>query len=245
MEPSAIRIAHRDAHLLVVEKPSGLATTTPGDELALTQLVATLDPEAPRLHATSRLDAEVTGLVTFARTREANDALLAARRDGTYRRLYLALVAQAPAPAEGRWEAALAIDPQDKRRRVVVTDPAALPPERRARSAATRYALRASAPAGALLALHPETGRTHQLRVHAAHAGAPLFGDVIYGGPRRLVRDDGRVVTARRVMLHCATLVLPDVARPGATLEVTSAVPEDFASAWWGLGGEPDALDTP
>lgn len=244
LTPADVRVVHRDAHLLVVHKPPGIPTTSPSDdELALTHLVARLDPEAPRLHATSRLDAEVSGLVTFARTRDANAALLAARREGTYRRLYLALVAKAPTPPEGRWQAALAIDPRDARRRVVVEDPGALPAERRAREAATRYEVRAVAPAAALLALHPETGRTHQLRVHAAHAGSPLFGDVMYGGERRLVRDNGRVVTARRVMLHCAALTLPDVQRRGEVLRIVSPVTDDFSAAWVGSGGELGALN--
>ncbi len=90
-EPS-VRVAHRDAALLILEKPSGLPTTSlPGGGEALTDVAVRLDPDAPALHASSRLDAEVTGLVTFARTKAANAALLEARRRGRYGRRYLAL----------------------------------------------------------------------------------------------------------------------------------------------------------
>jgi 23S rRNA-/tRNA-specific pseudouridylate synthase len=88
----------------------------------------------------------------------------------------------------------------------------------------------------ALLYLRPRTGRTHQLRVHASQAGAPLLGDRHYGGPLRVVRPDGRVVSARRVMLHCARLVLPGLAG-GGELVVTAQPPEDMRAVWRALGG--------
>ena len=76
MIPLSIAIVHRDAELLVVNKPSGLPTTSPDGGDCLVARVHELDPDAPRLHPTSRLDAEVSGLVTFARTARATEALL-------------------------------------------------------------------------------------------------------------------------------------------------------------------------
>ncbi len=93
-----------------------------------------------------------------------------------------------------------------------------------------------------LLALEPQTGRTHQLRVHAAAAGAALLGDVRYGGEKRVTLADGRVVTGRRVMLHCERLVLPDVVRGEGTLTLTSPVPADFRQVFLALGGDEGAL---
>ena len=86
-------VVHRDAHLLVVFKPSGMATTAPEDGDCLVRWARDVDTEAQALHPVSRLDAEVSGLVTFARTRLGNQALLAARASGAYRRFYLALAA--------------------------------------------------------------------------------------------------------------------------------------------------------
>jgi len=232
----AVRVVHRDRELLVLEKPAGLPTTSPDDGPSLVALAHELDPSAPRLHPTSRLDSDVTGLVTFARTARATRALTEARASGRYARCYVALVAGVVAEAGGTWTDAIGLDPRDARRRVAVAEGAR---GARVQVAATAWERRSSA--GGVSAIHarPRTGRTHQIRVHAAHAGLPIFGDTAYGGPSRVVLADGRVVTARRVLLHCARLRLPDVERGGdAVLELESPLPEDLVKVWGALGGD-------
>ena len=235
-----IPIIHQDDALLIVAKPSGLPTTAPNRrDDCLVARVAQLDPTAPRLHATSRLDADVTGLVTFARTKAAADVLLAARRAGVYHRRYDALTLSAPAEDEGAWEWAIATHARDKRMRVALIATDTPRGAGAVRDSRTRFRVDARGPLGARLALFPETGRTHQLRVHALAAGAGLFGDRVYRCPTRATCPDGRVITARRVMLHCALLRLPDVAAddPEAPpLEITAAWPTDFRRAADGLG---------
>lgn len=238
----AVEVLHADAELVIVNKPPGLPTTAPREargvrRRCLVDVVAGLDPGAPRLHPTSRLDAPVSGVVTFARTPGATRALLEARRRGAYRRVYLGVAARAPIPGEGSWDWAIDLDPGDRRlRRALGPGDAGRAP----RPALTDYRVAARADAGpALLALRPHTGRTHQLRVHAARAGAPLLGDAAYGGPPRVVLADGRVVTARRVLLHCAAVSVPDVAGGGAPLVVRAPIPGDLATVWAGLGGAP------
>ncbi|MCA9602719.1 MAG: hypothetical protein KC417_11870 [Myxococcales bacterium] len=231
---SDVAVVHRDAHYLIVSKPSGLATTSPDGQRCLASLVHDIDPEAPRLHASSRLDAEVSGLVTFARTERATEELLDARRRGTYRRLYVALAQAAPDPVDGVWEDAIALDSRDLRRRRAVpggTD------RHGAKAARTRYACEPGASPLRWLWLSPHTGSTHQLRVHAAAHGAPLVGDVHYGGPRRVVLDDGRVLLARRTMLHCRMLSLPRL-DGGGELVVGLQPPVDFADLWSRGGGD-------
>ena len=223
-------IVFRDDALLVLSKPSGLPTTSPDEGDCLVKRARALDPDAAQLHPSSRLDAEVTGLVTFARTREANLALLAARKRGAYRRLYLALVTGEP-ETSAHWQGAIAIDPRDPRKRRV--DPSGKP-------AATRATCVARAGAVSLLALRPETGRTHQLRVHAAHASCPILGDRPYGGEKRVTLDNGRVLTARRVMLHCARVELDDAFDVAHRFE--DPPPEDFRSLWMGVGGSMESL---
>ena len=229
-----VSIVHQDEGLLVLYKPSGLATTSPDQSDCLVARAAALDPDAPRLHATSRLDAEVSGLVTFARTKPAADELREARAQGRYHRRYIALTLSLPesmerAP-EGEWTWPISVDPRDKRKRVA----GAGAQEKASRS---RYAVHERLAYGAVLHLFPQTGRTHQLRVHALAAGAPLFGDRVYGGPTRATRADGRVVTARRTMLHCAQLTLPNVSagRAAPPLDLHCAPPRDWVSAYRGL----------
>lgn len=225
-----IELAHDGPHLVVARKPPGVATTAPGGDDSLTRrLEAQL---GAKLHPTSRLDAEVTGLVTYARTKAAIAALSEARRRGEYHREYLALAVAAPDPSEGDWRWSIAIDPKDRRLRVAVEPDGA---GQRLQAAHSRYAVLATTAHAAALRLWPQTGRTHQLRVHAARAGAPLLGDVRYGGPRRIALPDGRVVRAARAMLHCRRLSIPDA--EGGRLELDEPPPEDLAALWARLGG--------
>lgn len=213
-----------------------MATTAPAGGPSLTRTLER--SHAGSLHPTSRLDAEVTGLVTYAKTKRAIAALRSARAEGRYGRGYLALASAAPSPGEGTWSASIAIDPRDPTLRIAVAPGSA---GQRVQAAKTTYRVRAALAQGAALWLTPHTGRTHQLRVHAAHAGVPLLGDPRYGGPKRVVRPDGRVLTARRVMLHCAWLGLPEVEGAG-TIEVAREAPADLAALWTALGGDPSAL---
>jgi RluA family pseudouridine synthase len=235
-ERGPVAVLHCDDQFLVVSKPAGVPTTSPDGRGCLVELVRELDPRAPKLHPSSRLDADVTGVVTFARTEAAIEHLLRARREGRYERGYLALAPRAPEPEAGAWHASLGIDRRDRRRRAVVPDDAT-----GARAAHSRYRTLARTASAALLWLEPLTGRTHQLRVHAAHAGIPLLGDRVYGGSPRVVLADGSVLAARRTMLHCARVRVP-APGGGAVLAFEAPVPGDLAELWRSLGGGPIRL---
>ncbi len=236
-ESVAIEVVHRCEDLLVVLKPSGLATTAPDDGDCLVKRVRLLDPDAPRLHPSSRLDAEVTGMVTFARTKRATLALTEARRRHVYRRLYLALTAVPPAPPSGEVALSIAIAEHDPRQRIIG-------PGKGDKDALTRYQVADRAGDSALLALFPQTGRTHQLRVHMTAIKTPMLGDVHYQGPRRVTLTNGRVITARRVMLHCAALdVQFDDALDIPRLSLIQEPPADFKEVWRKLGGAPGAVE--
>jgi RluA family pseudouridine synthase len=226
---ATVEIVYRDAHLLVLNKPAGLPTTSPTGEGCLVEIAQRLDPTASRLHATSRLDAEVTGLVTFARTERATTSLLAARQAGTYARRYVALVYPALTPASGTWTEAIALDPRNPRRRLAKGGD-------RSKNAQTRFRTLAMSEGFGLMCLSPLTGRTHQLRVHAANAGAPIVGDKHYGAPPRITASDGRVWSARRTMLHCAALRIPHP-RSGTPLTLFAPIPDDIRDLWQRVGG--------
>lgn len=186
----------------MVGKPAGVATTAASNEAwCLVRWVKERYPEL-RAHPTSRLDSPVSGLVTFALNKRANQRLLEARRAGGYERRYVGVSLHTVEPREGEWTWPISVDPSNAKLRIAG-------PGRGERDAHTDYRVVEQTTAGSVLDLRPRTGRTHQLRVHAAKAGAPLFGDHAYGGERRLTLLDGRVLTARRVMLHCHRVSFP------------------------------------
>jgi 23S rRNA pseudouridine955/2504/2580 synthase/23S rRNA pseudouridine1911/1915/1917 synthase len=172
--------------------------------------------------------------VIFARTRAAAERLRIARNEGTYARRYVAIAASEPDAASGRWDAPVGRDPGNPRRRTVRgRDPV---------PAVTWYAVCGRAPRGAaLLAVAPVTGRTHQIRVHAAHAGSPLIGDRVYGGPARLVLPGGRVLEPGRIALHALRVTVPQA--EGPPLVALAPVPVALRDLWSALGGTPEAWE--
>jgi 23S rRNA-/tRNA-specific pseudouridylate synthase len=226
----------RTADIVAVDKPAGIPTIADhgGAAHALVQVVARamgIDPS--RLHPTSRLDRDVSGVVVFALTRLAARRLAQARSRGAYERRYVAIASSEPSPARGSWEVPIgrARDPRLRAAHGVDSVPAR-----------TRYASCGRAPRGAaLLALAPQTGRTHQLRVHASNAGAPLLGDTAYGGPSRLTTPGGRVLEPRRIALHAARVVVPD--EHDKPLLVTAPIPSSLGELWSNLEGDPAAWE--
>jgi len=108
--------------------------------------------------------------------------------------------------------------------------------------AATDYAVCGRAGRGAvLLAVSPRTGRTHQIRVHASHAGSPLVGDHAYGGRVRLVLPNGRVHEPGRIALHALRISVPQAT--GEPLVVLAPIPDALRDLWSALGGAPDAWE--
>jgi 23S rRNA-/tRNA-specific pseudouridylate synthase len=235
-----LQVLHQDAHFLAIAKPSGIATTAAAGGYSLFALALTLDPRAPQLHPLSRLDTQVSGLVVFARTAQANDAVLAARREGRLFRRYLGLVAEGPAASQGDWYWSIAIDRRDPRQRCALAQNAE---GSGVKTAHTKYTVRAVSPSVAALDLLPQTGRTHQLRVHASAAGLPLLGDVAYGGTRRLTLSNGRILSAGRVMLHCAAVRLPHPDAAISELSLSLAPPTDMQQLWSAAGGVTGVLE--
>jgi 23S rRNA pseudouridine1911/1915/1917 synthase len=209
------RLLYADASLVAVDKPAGVPAqpTLTSDRGTLPELVAALLGSPVTI--VHRLDRETSGVTVLARTREAAAALSEAFRVGTPEKTYLALCAKPPSPPEGRLDAPLGKDPARAGLRRV--HPGGDP-------AATRYATLRAGAGAALVEARPETGRTHQIRVHLAHLGAPLLGDARYGGPRRVGE-----VAIPRVMLHARRL---ELAHPstGARMVLEAPVPEDFSA---------------
>ncbi|HVN31121.1 MAG TPA: RluA family pseudouridine synthase [Thermoanaerobaculaceae bacterium] len=246
-DPAAVSadIVYIDEHLVAINKPAGVSLATRRSEphAAVARLLAALPDDTCRdygltadaLWLVHRLDVGTSGLVVLARDADIHRALVSAFAQRRVAKLYLALVWGCPRPNQGAWEWPLGPDRSDRRRMRV---------EPSGRRAVTEYSLLARGPHASLLRLAPATGRTHQLRVHLAHAGHPIVGDDLYGGPRhRGVRDPRlRVVLAPlHLFLHAWSLHLPSAGHM-PELVLTAQLPPQFAAALDSLGIPPPAL---
>lgn len=241
-----LAIIFEDAHLIVIDKPKGLAVH-PGPGHASGTLVNALIAHCggslsgvggvQRPGIVHRLDKDTTGLLVVAKTDRAHRGLAeqfaSHGADGKLQRSYRALVWGVPARPRGRVDAALSRSSTNRTKIVVARTP-------NARHAVTHYELLEAfhtpegKPAASLLRLTLETGRTHQIRVHMAHLGHPLLGDPVYGAgfkasARRLSRRaQAALQRLERQALHAAELGFEHPVS-GKTLRFTSALPPDMA----------------
>lgn len=224
-----LEVLHQDAALLAVAKPPG-RLVIPGRGPAERTVQAELEEGFGSLWVVHRLDRGTSGVLLFARSAEAHRAVNLAFDRREVGKVYLAFVRGA-LPDALRIDAPLA--PARKGRMRV-----ARPGEPRAKEAATAFRVRerfARAEVTALVEAAPETGRTHQIRVHLAHAGAPLCFDPDYG-PREPLREGGATLLDR-TPLHAAALELahPDT---GARLRLEAPLPDDLRRLLdWARGG--------
>jgi 23S rRNA (cytosine1962-C5)-methyltransferase len=208
-------IVHDDGDIVVVDKPAGVPSQAadparPDD--VVTRLRAWLGAGA-YLGVHQRLDRDTSGLLVYARRKEANAGLARQFEGRAVEKTYLAAVHGWPRRKDrARLEDPLVAD-KDGTIRV------ARGRDARAKRAVTRVKVVARRGERALLELVLETGRTHQARVQLAHAGAPLAGDALYGGP-----------AAPRLMLHASALTF-DHPRTGARVRFNAPAPPELR-AW-------------
>ncbi len=222
-------VVYEDEHLAVINKPAGMVVHPAAGNWSGTLLNALLarDPRAaqlPRVGIVHRLDKDTSGLMVVARTRAAMDALVAAIAARDVHREYLALAHHAWGTAKRREvDAAIGRDARN-RLRMAVVDPQRQP----GKPAQTAFELLQNAEGGCLLRCLLRTGRTHQIRVHAAHVHHPLVGDALYGG--------APAAGMQRQALHARRLAF---AHPisGQALDFRAPLPADFQAALseWGL----------
>lgn len=195
----SFRTVYEDEHLLVVSKPPGMLSV-PGRRFSDSVLSRLKEayPEATGPLLVHRLDMSTSGLLLAAKTKKVHKHCQLQFQDRTVQKRYVALLTAPPPRDRGRIDLPLRGDLYDRPRQLV--DLA------QGKPASTRYELTERRADGtALVHLWPETGRTHQLRVHAAHAhglDAPIAGDDLYGQPHR----DGKY--AHRLHLHAEYLSL-------------------------------------
>lgn len=189
--PGPVCYIHCDAHLILIDKPSGLLSV-PGRgadkaDCAITRVQAEF-PDALTVH---RLDMATSGLLMMARSKEMQRALSGLFERGEVEKCYLADVWGTPQPASGEIDLPLITD--WPRRPLQKVDPEIGKPSR------TLYETLSVTAGTARLKLTPLTGRSHQLRVHLAAIGHPILGDEFYAS--------GEALAARpRLALHAAKL---------------------------------------
>jgi 23S rRNA pseudouridine1911/1915/1917 synthase len=231
-----LSILYEDADLIVLDKPAGLVVhPAPGnlEGTLVNALLAHAEGELPviggegRPGIVHRLDKDTSGVMVVAKTDRAHQGLARAFAARALERTYLALAWGVPGEQAFRIEAPIGRHPVDRKRMAVVP---------RGRPAATRVRLlRAHGTAVSLLACRLETGRTHQIRVHLAHAGHPIVGDPLYcrrlpAAARSLPAElAARLAGFPRQALHAATLAF---AHPvtGALLRFETPPPPDLGA---------------
>lgn len=225
------RVLFQDEDLIAVDKPVGVpaqATLSTDQGNLVTLVSALVGRDVGLVH---RLDLETTGVTVFAKNKPATSALAEAFRVGTAHKRYLA-VAVGTLPDEGRVD--LPISPDGRRwGKFRALEGGKVP-------AATRYKVLARKGAVCAVELFPETGRTHQIRVHLKALGAPLAGDDLYGGPAEVDLPGGKLA-AGRVMLHARSLEIPHP-RTGTVVRFEAPIPEDLRGLLLALGVEPSSL---
>jgi|GEM_PF-29853 len=219
-EPAPLVVVYEDQDLLIVDKPPGVLTHPAHGRVSGTLgnwVLAYLEGSGGQavVRPVSRLDRGTSGLVAFARTRYAHQALARQRVGGGFRRDYLAITA-----AGQSGSSALRLPDE-----FTITEPIVSPPghpERYAtpRPATTAVRVLGRLPQGWLVTASPRTGRTHQVRQHLTAKGLPLYGDASYGGPAWPAAQE-------RLALHAWQLSFTHPVT-GAPLLVRARLPQDM-----------------
>jgi tRNA pseudouridine32 synthase/23S rRNA pseudouridine746 synthase len=209
-----IPILFEDGESLVIDKPGGLPIERPragGRSLEdhLDDLKLGFQRKPVPVH---RIDTDTSGCLLLARNPKALKRFARAFEERLVGKRYLGVLAGVPAESEGTVELALSkISSAEKGWRMI--------PAKKGKPSVTHWRVLAEANGRALLEFRPETGRTHQIRVHSASGiGIPLLGDPVYG--------DGK--GAARTMLHAAGIEVPREGKP--PILATAPLPADFAA---------------
>lgn len=237
-EPIPLTIIHEDRALLVIDKPAGMVVHAgPGHShgtlvnavlhhLALDRDAGSLPvlpgngPDRPGI--VHRLDRDTSGLIVVAKTLPALTALAEQFRAHSIERLYLGVVHGVPSWPQQRVETWHGRDPSERRR---------FSPEHGERRAITTMSMvRALGPLAALLQFELETGRTHQIRMHARHLGHPIFADELYGRAGRRAREPQIQALVEQIGRHALHAAVLGFEHPeGGRLRFESPLPPEFA----------------
>jgi len=212
------RVLYEDKRLLVIDKPTGVAVHGgSGISHGVIELLRHARPDLKDLSLVHRIDRETSGCLVMAKRRSALRELHARFRDGQVEKNYLALVVGDWQYGEQLIDAPLLVqNRKGGERHVIVSD--------KGKTAQTRVSLSRTYGIYSLLQCSPVTGRTHQIRVHLAHAGHPIAGDERYGDPD--ANREARKFGLRRLFLHAQSIAFADDS--GNDLHFTAPLSDDL-----------------
>ena len=223
----ADRILFQDAEALVLDKPAGLPVTGVRDgSLSLANHLDSLRLGFQRQPSpVHRLDRDTSGCLLLSRNPKAHRRFCAAFEAGVVSKTYWAIVSPVPQATSGLIDMALAkVSTREEGWRIV--------PDAKGKPSRTRWERLAVRGDRALVAFMPETGRTHQIRVHAAAGlGAPILGDPMYGP----AKGGG----GKAMLLHARRLIVPRGDK--APVDATAPLPAAFGAAGFGDPADPVA----
>ena len=192
------QIVYEDDALLVVDKPSGLAVHGgSGLSFGLIECLRKMRPDARYLELVHRLDRDTSGLILIAKRAPMLRELHRQLREKHIDKRYLALVA-------GKWPRAIRVIDAPLEKNFLQSGERMVRVSRDGKRAVTEFSVVERLQGATLLEVRPITGRTHQIRVHAQHAGFPLLGDDKYSNDQ--TESFARQIRLKRLFLHAATL---------------------------------------
>jgi 23S rRNA pseudouridine1911/1915/1917 synthase len=221
---SAATIVFEDAHVVVIDKPSGVSSVpyekrelgTAMDAIRAAWRHAKRRATTTPLHVVHRIDKETSGLLAFAKTKLAERELAALFRAHEVERTYLC-VAHGRV-RDRRIESMLVVDRGDGLR-------GSTRRPGQGKRAVTHVRVVEELPLATLCEVKLETGKTHQIRIHLAEDGHPLVGEKVY--IRDFVKRGGEPLPSARLLLHAATLGFVHPVT-GTRVQLTSVPPDDF-----------------
>jgi 23S rRNA pseudouridine1911/1915/1917 synthase len=221
-EPLPLRILYRDADIAAIDKPAGMVVH-PAAGNAHGTLVNALLAHFPQVASVGgenragivhRLDKETSGVILVALSEAARLHLMAQFAARSVRKRYLALVDGAPSTLSGVINAPIGRDPAQRKRMAI------LPANRGGREAISQFQVLERFAQHTLLEVLPQTGRTHQIRVHLAFIGCPIVGDAVYGRRKPTLK-------LGRHFLHAESILFRNLA--GEQVRVQAPLPPELA----------------
>ena len=236
-----VEVLYADAELIAINKPAGLpvhpapsyrgATLVDSMLRQFPELSSMLEPDGvPRPGIVHRLDKDTSGVMVVARTPHARTSLSRQFKDRTVSKIYVALVRGNLLRDRITIERPLGRHPTQRRRMSVRSRT----PREALSNVRVLQRFRIADSTVTLVSVRPETGRTHQIRVHLASIGHPLIADLLYGG-----RASSQNYGFQRHALHAAALLV-DHPLTDARMRFVAPLPEDFLEFLLGQGAKPN-----